>query len=282
MSYPSQVSSASPMQIERFTPVHTTKTPEPVTGGDGEKVEKKSPIPNHTSTSPDPSAPNRALYGPSGKPEISDVRQGSYNDCYAAAALGALAQQDPGKIQQAIKDNGDGTYTVTLYERDNGITNLGGLFGDRYKEVKVTVSDADLPSNGMSSSNGPKWPQVMEAAYAKQNGGYDKIGGPAGGNPTTVMEAATGKDATNYSPSDGVGRIEQALADGKPVTILTPENGSLDYSLVNWHGYTVTGISTDKDGKKYVELRNPWGMQDPPKIPLEQLEKNISGVQIGD
>jgi len=255
---------------------------------------------------PDASAPNRSLYNtPDGKPDftnqkgqpsVNDLNQNGYGDCYFLASIASLAQSHPGDIKSMIQDNGNGTFTVTFpHQKDNGITNAWGLFGDRYHDVKVTVSDKDLPSNAVNADGAPsgekgtpKWPEVLEAAYAKTHGGYDAIG--KGGDPAKAMEQITGKPAHGYSAGDGAGKIEQALKDGKMVTVSTPEKvGGQDtydknaHKLIGGHAYTVTGIVTE-NGKQFVELRNPWGFDQPERISLDDLAKDgsIDGVQIGD
>ncbi|HEY0180872.1 MAG TPA: C2 family cysteine protease, partial [Dokdonella sp.] len=255
---------------------------------------------------PDPSAPSRSLYNTpdckpdftnqSCQPSVDDIHQNGYGDCYLLAPLSSLAQKHPDEIKNMIHDNGNGTFTVTFpHQKDNGLTNVWGLFGDRYHDVTVTVSDRDLPSNAVNASDGPnpqagapKWPEVIEAAYAKAHGGYDKIGN--GGYPDQAMEGITGHGADNYSAADGAGKIEQALKDGKIVTVSTPESdggqGSYDtnpHQLIGGHAYTVTGVVT-VNGKEFAELRNPWGFDQPQKIPLDELahDGSINGVQIGD
>lgn len=255
---------------------------------------------------PDPSAPNRSLYNtPDGKadftnakgqPGVNDINQNGYGDCYFLSSIASLAQSHPDEIKNMIQDNGNGTFTVTFpHQKDNGLTNMWGVFGDRYHDVKVTVSDSDLPSNAVNAdgvpsgqSGAPKWPEVLEAAFAKAHGGYDAIGN--GGYPDKAMTQITGEPAHAYSPADGAGKIAQALKDGKMVTVSTPESvggqDTLDknpHGLVGGHAYTVTGVVT-QNGKTFVELRNPWGFDQPQRISLDDLAKDgsINGVQIGD
>jgi len=56
-------------------------------------------------------------------------------------------------IKKMIKDNGNGTYTVTLHKQDDGAGNLWGLFSHDYKEVKVTVT-ADTPAASVNHDAG--------------------------------------------------------------------------------------------------------------------------------
>jgi hypothetical protein len=50
----------------------------------------------------------------------SDANQGYLGDCFAIAPLAAVATQNPALIYNAIQDNGDGTFAVTLYKRQYG------------------------------------------------------------------------------------------------------------------------------------------------------------------
>ena len=72
------------------------------------------------------------------EPSLSDIHQGQYGDCYFLAALGSLAQEDPQAIKNMIHDNGDGTYTVTLYQNQKNPDQVGW-------PVKVTVNAMDIP-----------------------------------------------------------------------------------------------------------------------------------------
>ena len=47
--------------------------------------------------------------------------------------MGEMALKDPNPIRTLIHDNGNGTYTVTLHQKDNGLPNFWGLFGNDYK-----------------------------------------------------------------------------------------------------------------------------------------------------
>ncbi|MBR5597449.1 MAG: hypothetical protein IKW30_08595 [Lachnospiraceae bacterium] len=49
-------------------------------------------------------------------PSPSDIKQGGIGDCYMVAVLANIARTDPDKIKEAIRDNGDGTVTVRLFQ----------------------------------------------------------------------------------------------------------------------------------------------------------------------
>lgn len=60
---------------------------------------------------------------------LDDVIQGRIANCYMVGAFAAVAHREPETIRNAIKDNGDGTYTVRFFERS---------YGGRPTEVLIT------------------------------------------------------------------------------------------------------------------------------------------------
>jgi len=89
---------------------------------------------------------------------MTDMNQGSLNDCYVLAPLQSLAFEEPVLFQEMAVDLGDGTYAVQF----------GGGSTPTYVRV-----DGDLPTGPFSglnyahpSAGGPIWASVMEKAYA--------------------------------------------------------------------------------------------------------------------
>lgn len=223
------------------------------------------------------------LYGKGG-PRASDINQDSLGDCYFVATLGALANQRPDVIRDAISyDPKTGNFTVDLH--------IGG------KEKQVTVTQADLQYNitrngGSTLDNtgkeSPAWPAVIETAYAKAldsnpadglKQGFDVLGG--GGKARDAMEVMTGDRGTDLtydkgffeSQASAIERLgksaDTALANGRPLTLSTdPEQRSLwewasggegrQDGLVDNHVYVVEGVDRTKDGDYLLTLRNPW------------------------
>ena len=242
----------------------------------------------------------KELYNTSGpranQPSLGDIQQRTWGDCYFLSSMGAMVQQDPNTIKNLIKDNGDGTYTVTLYEK-NIVLNSGWTA----KPVTVNASDIEVftsqeglltdPNNGKEVI----WPAVMEAAYAKMTN-------PTivqGGWPEPVLETLTGHAAQSYDPrapntafvgiSNGgfvtplAANLKSQFDSGKPIVMSTLDNFfNNDYNLVGHHAYTVTNVYTNaKDGKTYVALNNPWGCNQPKDIPLENIGQYFCDAAIG-
>ncbi len=202
-------------------------------------------------------------------PKAEDVRQGAIGDCYFPAAMAALAHFNPAALQDAIKDNGDGTYNVRFYEN-----------GSKSRPVNITV-DADLyarsyggpvygSSLGGSTEPGKMelWFPLMEKAYAQWKGSYETIGG--GGVAGKVMTEVLGKsyDYANLSASNKdqmFDRITKAASNGQPMAAGTYGTDQADKytntGVYANHAYSVLGTETE-NGTKYVKLRNPWGQSE--------------------
>jgi hypothetical protein len=202
-------------------------------------------------------------------PKPDDVRQGAIGNCYFPAALAAIAAQQPEALRDTITENGDGTYTVTFYEN-----------GNRNRPVEIKV-DADLyvrswggPVYGSSLGGSVDkdkmelWFPLIEKAYAQWKGSYDAIGngGSAGKVMSEVLGRSQGYEWVSPSNANRVyERIKADIARGLPVAAGT--HGSDRASLYTNtgvyanHAYSVLGVE-EKNGEKFVKLRNTWGQSE--------------------
>jgi len=249
-------------------------------------------LPGSPGDLPDPELPKGAVGGfyATWKADVyvddvspMDPSQGQLGDCFLISAMSAAAMTDPEQLKSRIKDHGDGTYTVRLSEKAAD----GSL-----KDVSLTV-DADFivdPSSfpvgtdastmnampadvrlynarsGTLGDNKELWPTIVEKAYAKWKGGYEAISN--GGYMHESLTALTGHDTTYGDSSAGPEVIwkdvTSALKDKRPILASTkfPSEAAVETGYVPGHAYTVMGAS-EKDGKKFITLRNPWGNGEP-------------------
>lgn len=198
-----------------------------------------------------------------------EVYQGTVGDCWLAAGVSEIAEKRPDLIRSLITDNGDGTVTVHLHHRVNG----------KLTPVDVRI-DEELPANhvggwyllpygstALGANSKSIWWPLIEKAYAKMVGGYDKLPAWPNDNAANGLEAITGKPATGFGFSSDPTRLardlQAKLASGKMVVVGTPDTSWMEnHGIVPFHVYSVYGAGVDAQGP-YVLLRNPWGVFEP-------------------
>jgi len=203
------------------------------------------------------------------EPTPGDVRQGAIGNCYFPAAMAAVAHTSPEALKQTIKQNTDGTYTVRFYEN-----------GNKSRPVDIKI-DGDLyvrsfggPIYG-SSLGGPTgkdsmelWFPLIEKAYAQWKGSYDTIGN--GGSAGKVMSEVLGRSQGYEWVSAGseqrlFDRIKRDIERGVPMAAGTHGTDQAarytNTGVYANHAYSVLGVE-EKNGEKFVKLRNPWGQSE--------------------
>ena len=216
------------------------------------------------------------LWGTEG-PTLGGIRQGYLSDCYFAAGMASVLNAPGGqqRVADMIKENGDGTYTVTFKERDRRM---------KFQDVQVRV-DSELYVNpdgsalygktgdGRNSARDMKlFFPLIEKAYASWKEGYENITEDTAAN---LYEAVLGQNATHMPITQRGERvvwetIKSAIDQGRPITAGTRNDGrELEVRDVDGraltvyaeHQYSVFGIS-EVNGQQRVTVRNPWGKID--------------------
>lgn len=141
------------------------------------------------------------LYGPDGRPHAADIRQDEIYNCYLLAPMGALGEQQPDRIRDAMRFNPEtGDFTVRLYRPPGAQEREQGRTGPVPESVIVSQDDIrrNIREQGGGTAdnnrerNGPLWPTVIEAGFAELYGrdaqgrvdldrGYRTIGAVTGG-----------------------------------------------------------------------------------------------------
>ena len=225
----------------------------------------------------------------------NDVAQGALGDCYLMAAMAATARANPEHIKKIIKDNGDGTYDVTLYVRKNAWS----------KPVPVTKKiDSRLPGDGSSNlyagagdqAGGKRelWPALLEKTLAQHKGSYEKIQGgqiATGFNFAGATELFTGKaesyqNMDNLKEDDVLLTLGAALEKHQTATVdsrdmekdaaMSQEANKLN--VYGNHAYAVESVDIDK---RTVNLQNPWGSNHVRDLPVALLKKYYRGLWVG-
>lgn len=205
----------------------------------------------------------------------NDVKQGYLGDCYFLAAIQAIAQSNPAALKKLIKDNGDGTYEVTLYVHKTFIS-------WNRKPVKITVN-ATVPvyeggTRPIYAGVGDQelWVLLLEKAYAQYKGDYGDI---EGGFASKAMGVLLGENGDTFrtrslSDADLEAKIQAAL-DGKQAITASSnsktkkkEQVTVEGQLIYYsHAYNLLDL---KGG--IVHLQNPHG-RNHVKLSISEFKK---------
>lgn len=236
---------------------------------------------------------SRALFADEVNPVSSvkpdAIKQGLIGDCQFLASLAAVAAQTPEAIVRMIKDNGDGTYTVTF----------PGAPDEPIKVARPT--DAELLLFNGAGRYGT-WATVIEKAFAQ----YKKQHSHAAGNnelaqesinvaatPQEAMEMLTGKpvqffDPMIAKPDELRNSLLTVARDGVPIVVgfgMFDQVASQRFDYPSNHAYTVLAFDPGGQDGGTVILRNPWGLGTGPKgiskISFKEFRTMFTGVYAG-
>ena len=238
------------------------------------------------------------LYGDKNDPLKSinpdAIKQGSIGNCYFLASLAAVAKSNPEAIKNMIKDNGDGTYTVTF---------------PGAKDEPITVKAPTEAEQGLYNHGSPNgtWASVMEKAYGEycqkhfyrrspfNLGGGDTPteGADGGGRTGGVTELLTGHSSDTdmlflTSQETTADKLERAFSSNPPKAVTAGISKGIlsdttDDKFYTGHAYSIVGFKPDGKGGGMVTIRNPWGGADNTTdgtitIPLDKFMKNFSDI----
>ncbi|MCQ2168151.1 MAG: Ig-like domain-containing protein [Bacteroidales bacterium] len=196
---------------------------------------------------------------PYGKPLPADCNQHSIGDCSAIAVFSSMAYLFPEFIMNIIKDNGDNTYSVSMFDPQG-------------KAVTVSVSNAILCDDYgtivqcTGKNNAITWSTILEKAMIKYEDIYhvDQIVGIGSEFVAPLFTGDGGSFAFSPNtlyPSEMKKVVEWALSKGKiSIGGFTIGNLLCDelYSVV---AHAFAFMLTAKSGFLF-SMRNPWGIGD--------------------
>jgi hypothetical protein len=227
------------------------------------------------------------------------IRQGSIGDCYFLAALASVAHSNPERIQNMIRDNRNGTFTVTFPG------------APQYPVTVSAPSEAEMGLYNGGSKFGT-WAGVMERAYGQwriesaQRAGATQErpitpaeGADGGGSGNWAMQLLTGVETTSYNTSqlsaeqivnhldNAFNRSERprsavaASLPGRSDVQLTPDG------FARYHIYSIIGFERTGDNGGVVIIRNPWGGADNTtrgtmRVPLQTFQRNFGNFGISN
>lgn len=197
---------------------------------------------------------------PFGSPEPADVNQHAIGDCSFCAVMASMAYLYPDYIKEIIKDNGNGTYTVRLFDPAG-------------KPVEVCVKSTFLcDGNGTlaqvtGKNNVPTWSTVLEKAVMKYHTLYkvDSLWGIGSQNVAPVLTGDGG--SFGYYPNQLWNSELKMLADWSVDEGMIGVGGFTTPNLKCGSLYTVTAhaftiMKTNHADEGYLfSMRNPWGIE---------------------
>ena len=233
------------------------------------------------------------MFGAGGSVDPTHATQGQLGDCYFIAGMAATARANGDDIKKLIKDNGDGTFDVTLWIRQTA-------YGDPVPVTKTV--DMRLPTQGSKPLYGGMgntdelWPAIIEKRFAMELGGYGNIEGGTVDNimqgPWGATEILRGKSeryfsTTRLSEDQAMRMFNEALENNKPITVDSmnmADDAALASEAKGWnvygnHAYAVEAVDM---ASKTVTLQNPWGSSHVKELPITDFMRFYRGVRVGD
>jgi len=198
-----------------------------------------------------------------GKPDPIEVNQHSIGDCDGLAALACMAYEAPDFVKSLIKDNGDNTYSVSMYDPQAKKINVS------VTSKFLTGDDGKLKSCTGHDGTEATWATILEKAIIKYNAIYKFVGdiGGIGSEYTTPLFTGQGNSFAFAPGSLNAQQLKKAvrvsLAKGQFVTGgFRKGNVSIgDVYTVTGHAYTVL---VSLDSTSLFSMRNPWGFSPSP------------------
>ncbi|GGD08937.1 C2 family cysteine protease [Hyunsoonleella pacifica] len=211
--------------------------------------------------------------------EYSDPIQGAVANCYFIAALNAVAWADPYRIVHRNRATSTGetrrVNAIKFYSK-------GGGKDAPTKLVEVSDKTVVNASNSnwiycRSNDNNEIYPALYEKAFAKwitkTNSDKPDITKTAWGNCVKATAQLNNKKPHYYNTNSRTGSELYSIVRANsmsrktihPMTAWTYGSSSKTYTgtnVVASHCYTVLGWAFNND-KKYIVLRNPWGVTEP-------------------
>lgn len=202
------------------------------------------------------------------EPVVNDLKQRMVSNCFMMAGTAGVINADPALIKSCLKDMGDGTVVVRLYDVDHA--KEGEQPKPIYIRVKKTVPRI-IGGSADALSAGALWMQMIEKAFAfygrKIDGqrvrGYRSLWYGVGSNYIKQLLGVGPIDCKQ--PSSGLTTRKeknQFYEDLKNIktTKKVYSTGSLEKpgkGIQSGHAYTILGAE-EINGVKYVKMRNPY------------------------
>ncbi len=210
--------------------------------------------------------------------EFNDPIQGAIGNCYFIAALAAIAWSDPYQIVHRNRATGTGetarVNAIQFYSKGGGKDAPSKMV--EVTDLTLVNSSSNLPIYCRSNDAGEIYPALYEKAFAKwilkTDSDKPDITQTAFGDMVKATAQLNNKTPYYYNTNTRTGDQLYAIVRENsmsyktihPMTAWTygSDKNYTGTNVVGNHAYTVLGWAY-KNSKKYIVLRNPWGVTEP-------------------
>lgn len=207
--------------------------------------------------------------------DVEDIHQGLVGDCYFLSAVASLASTYPQHISNKFKSHKvpkNGCYEIALFiEGEWNIVVIDDKIALRNYHGEYITAFAKTKTDNV-------WAILLEKAWAKVNGGYDKIHSGIVSEALTAISGLPTK-LIKFRSLDEKNKekelwelLSSYTQQGNLMCVSTysiVENSKIkERGLAELHGYTLLSIiefNNENDPSnpiKLIKLRNPWGYQE--------------------
>lgn len=229
---------------------------------------------------------------------IGNFKQGQMNDCFVLSAINAVSHTDAGKdsIKNDIKDNGDGTYSVTLpgdkAHKSYTVTQDDLKKGYATGDVDVSILAAAMEKCANDPSNKDEAKKYIGSGFATADSD-PPITFNHGGDSMYIMKLLGGdqvKSDKSLSGSDGQDKIRDFLVNqaskvGSGSALVF--SGIPNQDTGDWapntnndesHQFAINKIDLKDDSADggTVYYTNPWDTSVVHKISVDALSKGLA------
>ncbi len=200
------------------------------------------------------------------EPVVNDLKQRMVSNCFMMAATAGIINISPDLIKSCLRDNGDGTVTVRLYNKDT--IDDKPVFTPRYYTMRKTIPRVGVGAASMDLlSAGCLWMQMIEKAFAfhgrrigdQDTKGYRSLWYGRGDMFIETLLGVPTSDTVNLATDLGQDVFWEEICNLQNNKLVF-STGTLDDSMKGLdteHAYTILGGEVINN-KKYVKMRNPY------------------------
>ncbi|CDW73660.1 calpain family cysteine protease containing protein [Stylonychia lemnae] len=205
--------------------------------------------------------PSCSLFGTSDY--LSDIDQGQVGDCYFLSGITSVAEIDARfkKIFVNERNNSAGLFAFNVF--------IKGAPAIVVIDSLIPIKSSKTPLFATIGTDQSYWGALIEKAWAKVNGNYEKIGSGYNYEGVEFLTNAPSKriSMTSLKPDTIWKLVKDADDSNYVMNVDTPTNNLGDKAVCSFnlpcqHSYSLLGVlvinAADKSQINLYRIRNPW------------------------